>query len=115
MSAPLNRRRVMVGAVASAATSSIISTAHASTEFKVHEVKIKSFKFAPQILQVKVGDTIRWTNQDVAPHTATANEGGWDTSELTKGNSFDVIVTVDMETSYFCAFHPHMKASFEIA
>ena len=51
---------------------------------------------------------------DLAPHTATADEFGWDTEELGRGQSAEVVVTEDMETSYFCVFHPQMKGSLEI-
>ena len=51
---------------------------------------------------------------DLAPHTATADEVGWDTEELDRGQSAEVIVTEDMEIRYFCVFHPHMKGSLEI-
>jgi plastocyanin len=102
----------MGGAVASAAV--LATTPLRSAEPVVHEVAIKSFKFEPAQLQVQIGDTIRWTNHDVAPHTATADEFGWDTEEIAKGASGEIAVTEDMETTYFCAFHPHMKGSIEI-
>ena len=108
----LSRRKVIVGAAASAAV--LTTTPLRSAEPVVHEVAIKSFKFKPAQLQVQIGDTIRWTNNDVAPHTATADEFGWDTEEIAKGEFSEIAVTEDMETSYFCAFHRHMKGSFEI-
>jgi plastocyanin len=80
----------------------------------VHQIKIKSFKFDPEIIQVKVGDVIRWTNTDVAPHTATADKLGWDTQGIVKDESGEITVTADMETSYFCVYHPHMKGEIEI-
>ena len=52
--------------------------------------------------------------EDLAPHTATAMEFGWDTNELTKDQSAEITVTNEMETDYFCVFHPHMKGSIEI-
>ena len=107
-----SRRNVMVGAAASVAA--LTATPLRAQDPTVHEVQIQAFKFDPHTVQVRVGDTIRWTNHDLAPHTATAAEFGWDTEEISKDDSGEILVTTDMETSYFCAFHPHMKGTIEI-
>ncbi|WP_422063665.1 cupredoxin domain-containing protein [Shimia sp.] len=107
-----SRRSVMVGAAASAAV--LTAAPLRAQDPTVHEVHIRSFSFDPDKVQVQVGDTIRWINHDLAPHTATADEFGWDTEEISKGEFGEVIVTKDMETSYFCVFHPHMKGTIEI-
>ncbi|MGC3937952.1 plastocyanin/azurin family copper-binding protein [Roseobacter sp. EG26] len=115
MSIRITRRSVLAGAVASAAVPIRALRANADTGPKIHHVRIKSFKFEPAHITVSIGDTIRWTNEDVAPHTATAIEAGWDTKQLLKGESAEIIVTDAVETSYYCTFHPHMKGRFEIA
>ncbi len=107
-----SRREVIGGVAATAATLTTIPL-HAR-EPVVHEVAISTFTFEPQHMQVHIGDTIRWTNHDLAPHTATADQFGWDTGEIVKDEAVEIIVTSDMETSYFCAFHPHMKGTIEI-
>lgn len=109
----IDRRNILTGVVALVATPSIRSTVSAM-EVMVHDIKIKSFRFDPKVVQVKVGDVIRWANHDVAPHTATAVEFGWDTEGIEKGERGEITVTADMETSYFCAYHPHMKGTIEI-
>lgn len=112
MTPKMSRRSVMVGVATLAAAP--IPTLILAAEPVVHEVDIKSFKFDPEIVQVRIGDTIRWTNRDVAPHTATADEFGWDTGKLASGEAAEITVTENMELSYFCVFHPHMKASLSI-
>ena len=111
----ISRRNVMVGAVASATVLALEGSQAVAAGRVVHDVKIKAFKFAPDHLDVSVGDIIRWTNEDLAPHTATADEFGWDTEKIASGASAEVTVTEDMETTYFCAFHPHMKGTLEIS
>lgn len=106
------RRSVMTGAAATAAVPVPLSLMADTPE--VHEVEIRSFEFDPAVLQVRVGDTIRWTNKDLAPHTATADEFGWDTGALERSKTGEVQVTENMETSYFCVFHPHMKGKIQI-
>jgi len=71
-------------------------------------VRITGFRFIPYRLEAQIGDTIVWTNDDLAPHTATANEFGWDTGTMKRNQSAELVVTADIETAYFCAFHPHM-------
>ena len=110
MRSTIKRRDVLIGAAACAAVRS--PAAFAASQ--VHEIEIQSFEFKPAHIEVRPGDTIRWTNRDLAPHTATADEIGWDTGELRLGDIGDVVVTQGMETSYFCAFHPHMKGTIEI-
>jgi plastocyanin len=102
-----NRRAVIGGAAACVALPALAGGV-------VHSIAIKRFKFDPSHVVVQVGDTIEWTNDDLAPHTASADEFGWDTGEIAKGSSVKIIITTGMETSYFCAFHPHMKGTIEI-
>lgn len=104
----------MVGVAASAVTLAASNKTAAAKTPRTHDIVIKSFTFEPQSVTVQVGDTIRWTNEDLAPHTATASEAGWDTGELAKGQSATILVTHGMQTSYFCAFHPHMKGTIEV-
>ena len=48
-----------------------------------HEVHIKSFKFVPSDITVSAGDTVVWINDDSAPHTATANNGEFNSDRWT--------------------------------
>lgn len=107
-----SRRNVLAGVAALAAT--FTSCSLFASEPMVHEVAIKSFKFAPKEIEARVGDIIRWTNNDLAPHTATAEEFEWDTQTLEKGEAAEIQVSEGMETTYFCAFHPHMKGKIKI-
>jgi plastocyanin len=78
-------------------------------------VTIKDFKYAPPSISVSVGDTITWTNQDVAPHTATANDGSFDTGSLSKGKSGSHTFTKAGSFPYICSIHPSMKGTVTVA
>ncbi len=108
----ISRRNVITGTAASAAV--LTTTSLGAAEPVVHAVAIKSFTFEPALVQAHVGDRIRWTNHDLAAHTATAVDFGWDTEQISKGDTGEIPVTENMETSYFCAFHPHMKGRIQI-
>ncbi len=100
------RRDVLAGMAAIFALPVPPSRASSST---VHEVTITSFRFEPETITVHAGDVIRWINKDLAPHTATAEDFGWDTEEIPTDQAVEIKVKPGMDTDYFCAFHPHMK------
>ena len=56
-------------------------------------------------------DTITFTNEDGAPHTATADDGAFDTGRLTKGQSATVTVSASGDHAYKCLVHPSMKGT----
>ena len=83
---------------------------------KVHaagatSVPIKDFAFKPASVTVSVGDTVTWTNQDQAPHTATANDGSFDTGNLDKGQSGSHTFSKAGTFAYICSVHPSMKGT----
>jgi plastocyanin len=75
------------------------------------EVRIADFAFAPARVGIRVGDTVVWLNDDLAPHTATAVDGTWDTGTLEAGARGFVRFRTPGEFTYSCAFHPHMTAT----
>jgi LPXTG-motif cell wall-anchored protein len=74
-------------------------------------VTIVDFKFKPDPIKIGVGDTITWTNEDSAPHTATANNGSFDTHTLKKGQSGSHKFTQNATVRYTCIIHPNMKGT----
>jgi plastocyanin len=77
-------------------------------------VTIKNFKFAPSTSSVHVGDTISWTNQDIAPHTATAKDGSWDTGTINKNKTGSHTFTKAGTFPYICSIHPSMKGTVTV-
>ena len=73
-----------------------------------HVVEIQAFRFQPTHMVVAPGDIVIWINQDVVPHTVTANSGTWTSQKLEEGQSLKVVVANGGVYSYFCQFHPHM-------
>jgi hypothetical protein len=64
---------------------------------------------------VHVGDTITWTNQDVAPHTATASDGSFDTGNISQGKSGSHTFDTAGTFAYICSIHPSMKGTVTVA
>jgi len=75
------------------------------------EVKIANFTFNPPSLTISVGTTVKWTNEDSAQHTATADDGSFDSGQLSKGQSFTFTFTKEGTFTYICADHANMKAT----
>ncbi len=108
------RRHFLTSTVAALAAPVFVRGARADGPLR-HNVDIAKFRFDPIVLEVRPGDIIVWRNHDIAPHTATALDGSWDTGTLTSGQSYELTVGPDMDTEYFCRFHPAMKAKLAIA
>ena len=109
----LNRRKLAVFAlVAGIFLSPLLTTSQASAE--VFEVEIKGFTFHPANLTVKPSDVIVWTNKDIAPHTATADDGSWDSGELTESGVARIEMTKAGVFPYFCVFHPSMRGEIMV-
>ena len=104
----LNRRSfIALSALTGLIPHALRAEGHATT----HEVTIEGFAFSPATLEVAAGDSITFTNNDGAPHTATAADGAFDTGRLNRGESATVTVANAGEHAYACAFHPNMRAT----
>jgi plastocyanin len=74
-------------------------------------VAIKNFAFAPNALRVPVGATVRWTNEDAAPHTATATSSAFSSPQLRKGQGYSKRFGKPGRYTYLCALHPGMRGT----
>jgi plastocyanin len=82
-------------------------------------VTIKNLAFVPKAIHAKVGDTIRFTNQDTPPHNVTwvSGVGGSQfppSPTLDTGAEFTLKLTQPGTIQYFCSIHPFMKASIVV-
>ncbi len=78
-------------------------------------VVIKGMKFNPATLQIAAGDSVTFTNEDGAPHTATADDKSWDTGRLSRGNAASITFAAPGRYAYHCAVHPSMKGVIIVA
>ena len=72
-------------------------------------ITITDFEFTPATVTVNEGDTVTWTNDGPTVHTATAEDGSFDTGSLRKGESGSATFTSAGTISYICSPHPFMK------
>jgi hypothetical protein len=79
-------------------------------------VTIKDFQYTPKSITVNVGDTVDWTNNGPAGHSATSDKGGlFDTGVLSKGSSGSHTFNQAGTFAYHCTPHPFMKATITVA
>ena len=71
-------------------------------------VQISSFKFDPAAIRVDVGARVTVSNQDSTNHTATADDGSFDTGNIDQGASKSVTLTKAGRFPYHCEIHPFM-------
>jgi plastocyanin len=69
-------------------------------------VAIRDFAFAPNVILIPVGTTIRWTNGGAAKHTVTSDTSLFGSGELDPGASFEYRFDVPGTYGYHCALHP---------
>jgi plastocyanin len=78
-------------------------------------VHISNFTFAPQVLRVRVGQTVTWINDDDIPHAVVAVDHSFRSKVLDTGDKFSVTFAKPGEIAYFCSLHPHMTGKVQVA
>jgi plastocyanin len=86
----------------------------AQTKGTTHKVTIDGASFQPATIDVKVGDSIVWTNKDPYPHTVTSKEGGFDSKELAPDASWTYTAKKAGEFPYICTLHTTMKGTLRV-
>lgn len=78
------------------------------------KVSIVEFAYDPDPVTIEEGGKVIWVNRDAAPHTATADDGSFDTGTIEqdklKSESFKQPGTY----TYFCEIHPDMHGTVEV-
>ena len=80
----------------------------------IHDVSISGFAFQPAQLTITEGDTVRWTNHDSAPHTATADDNSFNSGYLATNATFSFAFASAGSFPYACLYHPTMTALIEV-
>src|SRR3954466_14564007 len=83
---------------------------------KTQDVKIKDMAFDPEKLEIKTGETVKWTNEDDRDHTVTCKqkEGGFKSGNLGNGDTFEQKFEKAGKYSYTCSYHPRMKGTVTV-
>ena len=81
--------------------------------------------YSPNPIQVSVGTTVTWTNNDAQPHTVTSGSNGQPDNKfnsspnftplLNPGQTFSFTFTEAGEYPYFCTLHPNMVGTVSVS
>jgi hypothetical protein len=75
---------------------------------------MQDFAFGPTSVTVADGGTVTFANVGVAPHTATADDGTFDTALVAAGASASITVGGPGSYPFVCTFHPEMRGTIEV-
>jgi len=82
------------------------------TTSKTYTISIINFAFSPANLDINIGDTIVWTNNDGAPHQIIGDS--LNSPIMSKGQTFSQTFNKSGAFSYHCSIHPSMKGVINI-
>jgi plastocyanin len=78
------------------------------------KVRISGFAYDPDPVTIQVGGKVTWLNEDAAPHTATAEDGSFDTGVLEEGKLKSETFKEAGTFTYICTIHPGMKGVIKV-
>jgi plastocyanin len=71
--------------------------------------------YAPNPVNIRVGDSVNWVNNDSIAHTSTANNGTtFNSGTIAPGGSFRTTFSTAGSFAYHCAFHPGMIGTVNV-
>jgi len=82
----------------------------------VHEVHIREYKFDPAELTIKVGDTVKWFNDEKrASHSVLfTGPGGFESERFFPDESWERTFDKPGSYPYSCGPHPEMHGKIEV-
>jgi plastocyanin len=78
-----------------------------------HGIEIRAFVFTPAAQAAHRGDSLVFVNHDGVPHTATADNGAWDTGPIAANGTKVIVIPANGASPYHCAIHPTMVGKIE--
>lgn len=78
------------------------------------EVEIEDFAYDPDPVTIEEGGKVIWKNRDSAPHTATADDGSFDTGTIEEDKLKSATFKQPGTYSYICSIHPDMHGTVEV-
>ena len=97
--------------------SSSTSSGGSSASSGTVQVTMSSLKFVPATIHIKVGQTVKWTNNDSPPHNVSYQSGpkfASSPSVMNPGASYSVTFKHPGTITYFCSIHPFMKGTIVV-
>ena len=98
-------------------STSILPSSSVSTSITIPQgaaaQQVKTY-YLPNPSTVTANSKVTWNNKDIAPHTATATDGSFDTGIINVGSSGSAIVRAQGGVPYHCTIHPWMNGMLHV-
>jgi plastocyanin len=79
------------------------------------QVTMANIAFSPTQTTARVGQTVKWTNQDGVPHNVTAVKGAtFKSKDLQPGQTYSYKAVRPGKIQYMCTIHPQMVATIQV-
>lgn len=77
-------------------------------------IHIHDDAFVPAAITVRAGDRVTFVNDDDDAHTATADDGSWDSEGLANRERWTYAFTTPGKLAYHCTVHPGMHGTIVV-
>lgn len=101
-------------ATQAAATPAPAASSAATPAAAAGAATIKDRAFHPTTLDVAIGTTVTWTNQDEFGHTVTADDGSFDSGTVSGGATFSQVFDTAGTFAYHCKIHSGMHGTITV-
>ena len=106
-------RRVAV-LVLAAGLAGLLAAAAPSAEAPTRTIAMPGKLYDPTKVDVLVGTTVTWKNDDSTNHTVTADEDAFSSGYLPPGGSFTFTFTKEGRYRFHCTIHKFMKGEVDV-
>jgi plastocyanin len=102
------------GAGSSPAESSGNAAAPSGDAVRSAKVEIVNYAYDPDPVTIEEGGKVIWRNEDSVAHTATAEDGSFDTGTIEPGKLKSETFKQPGTYKYVCSIHPQMHGTIEV-
>lgn len=93
----------------------VTQTSSNSNSPKTYYVNIVNSQFNPMIINVSVGDTLIWMNNETITETVTSNAGAvFNSGYLTPGQSYSYTFNASGVYNYYSQIHPYVRGTVNV-
>ncbi len=115
MNASLFARRLLAPAATAVLAAALVVPSGAAEARVGASVTVANMAFSPAALTVGLGATVTWTFQDATGHTATSDQGFWDSGTRSGGATYARAFTSSGTFAYHCTIHSMMRGKVAVA
>jgi plastocyanin len=80
----------------------------------VVQVAMRHIRFVPERVTVRLGQTVRWSNDDAVAHTVAAQDPAFASDAITAGQSYTYRPRRKGVIHYFCTIHANQNGELVV-